>query len=140
MNKKKVLFICIHNSGRSQIAQAYLAQYAGDRFEVESAGIEAGSLNPLVVRAMEEDGVSMEGHFAKKAKSLLAKKDSFDFIITVCDETSAERCPTFPGVHTRLHWSFADPSALPGTIEEKMKGIREIRDSIKEKILEWINT
>ena len=140
MNKKKVLFICIHNSGRSQIAQAYLAKYAGDRFEVESAGIEAGSLNPLVVRAMEEDGVSMEGHFAKKAKSLLAQKDSFDFIITVCDETSAERCPTFPGIYSRLHWSFPDPSTLPGTIEEKMKGIREIRDSIKEKILEWIDT
>lgn len=138
MNKKKVVFICIHNSGRSQIAQAYLKKYAGDRFQVESAGIEAGILNPLVVLSMEEVGVKMDGHFAKKADSFLAQENSFDYVITVCDETNAERCPVFPGKHTRIHWNFPDPSALSGTVEEKLKGIRTIRDSIENKILEWI--
>lgn len=140
MEKRRVIFICIHNSARSQIAQGFLLKYAKDRFEVESAGIEAGTLNPLVVRAMEEVGVSMEGHFAKKIDSILAQENFFDVVITVCDETSAERCPMFPGDHTRIHWSFPDPSALSGTDEEKMKGIREIRDSIEKKILEWIKT
>lgn len=134
------MFICIHNSGRSQIGEAYLRAMAGDRFEVHSAGIEAGKLNPLVVKAMEEDGISMEGHFSKKAQDYVDRGEIFDYVITVCDETNAERCPLFPGNHTRIHWGFPDPSAITGTEEERLKGIRPIRDEIKKTLTGWLES
>jgi len=138
MEKKRVMFICIHNSGRSQMGEAFLRHYAGDRFEVHSAGIEAGKLNPLVVRAMEEIGISMEGHYSKKAQDYVDRGEHFDYVITVCDETSAERCPVFPGKHQRLHWGFPDPSSLTGTDEEKLAGIRPIRDAIQQRVKDWL--
>ncbi len=137
MDKKRVLFVCIHNSGRSQMGEAFLRAIAGDRFEVASGGIESGTLNPLVVRAMEEVGVSMEGHYAKKAQDFVDRGERFDYVVTVCDETSAERCPLFPGRHERLHWGFPDPAALSGTDEQKLAGIREIRDAIEAKVREF---
>lgn len=140
MTKKRVLFVCIHNSGRSQMGEAFLRHLAGDRFEVHSAGIESGKLNPLVVRAMEEIGISMEGHYAKTVQSYLDRGERFDYVITVCDETNAERCPTFPGRHQRLHWGFPDPSALSGTDEVKLAGIRPIRDAVRRRIEEWLET
>ncbi len=139
MDKKRVIFICIHNSGRSQIGEAFLRHMAGDRFEVHSAGIEAGKLNPLVVKAMEERKISMEGHFAKKASDYIERSEQFDYIITVCDEINAERCPVFPGKAKRLHWGFPDPSALGGSDIEKLAAIRPIRDNIEAKIKEWIS-
>ncbi len=139
MIKKRVMFICIHNSGRSQIGEAILRNLAGDRFEVHSAGIEAGKLNPLVVKSMEEIGISMEGHYAKKALEYIDRGEHFDYVITVCDETNAERCPMFPGKHVRIHWGFPDPSALTGTDEEKLAGIRPIRDAIAAKVKEWLD-
>lgn len=138
MEKKKVMFICIHNSGRSQMGEAYLRNLAGERFEVASAGLEAGNLNPLVVKAMEEIGISMTGHFAKKAQDFVDRGDHFDYVITVCDETNAERCPMFPGKHERIHWSFPDPSAIAGSEAEKLAGIRPIRDAIGEKVKSFI--
>ena len=138
MTKQRVMFICIHNSGRSQMGEAFLRQMAGDKFEVHSAGIEAGKLNPLVVKAMEEVGISMDGHYSKKAQDYVDKGEVFDYVITVCDETSAERCPLFPGKHTRIHWGFPDPSALTGTDEEKLAGIRPIRDQIKKTLEAWL--
>lgn len=140
MEKKRFMFICIHNSGRSQMGEAFLRHYAGDRFEVHSAGIEAGHLNPLVVKAMEEIGISMEGHYAKKAMDYVTRGEHFDYVVTVCDESNAERCPMFPGKHQRMHWSFPDPSALTGTDEEKLAGIRPIRDAIGKKIQEWLKS
>ena len=141
--KKKVIFICIHNSGRSQMGEGFLRHLAGDRFEVASAGIESGKLNPLVVRAMAEVGVDISTHYAKKAQELIDAGERFDTVITVCDETSAERCPSFPGRGTnanaaRLHWGFPDPSALTGSDEEKLVGIRPIRDAIRAKIEAWL--
>lgn len=138
MGKERVIFICIHNSGRSQIGEAYLRHLAGDRFEVHSAGLEAGTLNPLVVRAMEEQGIPMAGHFAKTTGEYISRNEKFDYVITVCDETNAERCPMFPGKAVRIHWSFPDPSALPGSEEEKLAGIRPIRDAMEERIREWL--
>ncbi len=138
MSKKRALFVCIHNSGRSQMGEAFLRHLAGDRFEVHSAGLEAGRLNPLVVRAMEEIGISMEGHHAKTVQEYLDRGERFDYVITVCDETNAERCPMFPGGGKRIHWSFPDPSALTGSDEEKLAGIRPIRDAIEAKIREWL--
>ena len=140
MEKTRVMFICIHNSGRSQMGEAFLRHLAGDRFEVASAGIEKGALNPLVVKAMAEKGVSMEGHYAKKAQDYVDRGEHFDYVITVCDESNAERCPMFPGKHVRMHWGFPDPSALTGTDEEKLAGIRPIRDAIEGKVREFIAT
>lgn len=139
MQKLRVMFICIHNSGRSQMGEAFLRHLAGERFEVHSAGIEAGKLNPLVVKAMAEKGVDMSAHFAKTAMEYIARGEHFDYVITVCDETNAERCPVFPGKHQRIHWGFPDPSALTGSDEEKLAGIRPIRDAIEAKIKTWIS-
>jgi arsenate reductase len=143
MSKKHVIFICIHNSGRSQMGEGFLRAIAGDRFEVASAGIESGTLNPLVVKAMAEVGVDISSHYAKTAQSVIEAGQKFDTVITVCDETAAERCPMFPGRGTkpqaeRLHWGFPDPSALKGTDEEKLAGIRPIRDAIKTQIEQWL--
>lgn len=137
MEKKRVMFICIHNSGRSQMGEAFLRHYAGNRFEVFSAGIEQGSMNPLVVKAMAEIGIGMEGQYAKKAQDFVDRGEHFDYVITVCDESNAERCPMFPGKHKRMHWGFPDPSALKGTEEEKLAGIRPIRDEIGKMVKAW---
>ena len=125
------------------MGEGFLRQLAGDRFEVASAGVESGRLNPLVVKSMAEVGVDISSHFAKRAQDLIDAGERFDTVITVCDETNAERCPLFPGRGTnahaeRLHWGFPDPSALTGTDEEKLAGIRPIRDAIKAKIEIWL--
>jgi arsenate reductase len=135
--KPKVLFVCIHNSARSQMAEAFLNHYGGDIFEAQSAGIEPGKLNPIVVAAMREDGIDISGHATKSVADMIQSGQTFAYVITVCDEASAERCPTFPGQTTRLHWGFPDPSALQGTPEEKLARTREIRDTIKAKIESW---
>ena len=135
--KKKVLFICIHNSARSQMAEAWLNHICGDFFAAESAGLEPGTLNPLVVKAMQEVGIDISKKKTQAVFDVFKSGKLFSHVITVCDETSAERCPIFPGVTKRLHWSFADPSALTGTEEEKMAAVRTIRDAIRTKIEEW---
>ena len=137
MVKSNVLFICIHNSARSQMAEAWLNQICGDSFAAESAGLEPGTLNPLVVEAMREGGIDISKKETRAVFDVFKSGKLFSHVITVCDETSAERCPIFPGVAKRLHWSFRDPSALTGTHEETMAGVREIRDEIREKIEAW---
>lgn len=139
MTRQKVLFVCIHNSARSQMAEAYLNKFGGDRFTVESAGLEPGTLNPIVVEAMKEDGIDISGNKTKDAFDFLKQGKMFNYVITVCDETAAERCPVFPGVSERLHWGFKDPSSLQGSNEERLAGTRIIRDQIKKRIQEWIN-
>jgi len=135
--KPKVLFVCIHNSARSQMAEAFLKRQCGDTFEVHSAGIEPGKLNPVVVAAMQEAGIDVSGNKTKGVEEFLKAGTQFAYVITVCDETSAERCPVFPGVAQRLHWGFPDPSALPGTFGEKLVRTREIRDTIRAKVEAW---
>jgi arsenate reductase len=135
--KKKVLFICIHNSARSQMAEAFLKEICGEQFEAYSAGLEPGRLNPLVVEAMQEIGIDISRNLTKAVFDMFKSGRNFAYVITVCDETSAERCPIYPGVTTRLHWSFPDPSVIQGTHEEKLAGTREIRDTIKAKIDQW---
>ena len=103
--KKNVLFVCIHNSARSQMAEAFLNQMCGDEFQAQSAGIEPGRLNPIVVEAMREIGVDISGNKTKSVADMLQSGQVFAYVVTVCDETSAERCPVFPGGTTRLHWS-----------------------------------
>ena len=136
--KPRIMFVCIHNSARSQMCEAFVRHYADNRFEVHSSGIESGKLNPLVVQAMAEIGISMDGHYAKPAQQYIDRNEEFDYVVTVCDESSAERCPMFPGKHQRLHWGFPDPSAIQGSDEEKLAGIRPIRDDIRTRVLQWL--
>ena len=138
MTRKKVLFVCVHNSARSQMAEAYLNKYGSEYYEAESAGLEPGSLNPLVVEIMLEDGIDLSHNETKSAFKFFQEGRRFNYLITVCDETSGERCPIFPGVRERIHWSFTDPSTLEGTREEKLVKLRTIRDSIKQKVNEFI--
>jgi arsenate reductase len=137
MQKKRVLFICVHNSARSQMAEAFLNNICGDQFEAHSAGLEPGRLNPIVVEAMQEIGIDISNKSTQAVFDVFKSGKTFTFVVTVCDETSAERCPIFPGVTTRLHWSFPDPSALQGGHDEKLARTREIRDTIKAKIEQW---
>ena len=123
MSQTRVLFLCTGNSARSQMAEGFLRKYAGERFEAYSAGLEPKPLNPLTVKVMEEVGVDMSGHTSKGFETYLGKM-LFQYLITVCDEAE-KNCPTtWPGVNTRLHWSFEDPAAFIGTEEEKLAKFR----------------
>ncbi len=138
MNKKKVLFICVHNSARSQMAEAFLKQMAGDRFEVESAGLEPGTLNPLVIEVMREIGIDISQNKTKSVFNFYKQGKQYDYVITVCDESQAAKCPVFPGVVQQLHWGFDDPSTFKGSWQEKLEKTRQVRDEIKQKIEKWI--
>ncbi len=120
------------------MAEAILNTLGADRFEAESAGLEPGALNPLVVEVMKETGTDISRNATKSVFDFLRQGKLFHYVITVCDETSGQRCPVFPGFAKRLHWSFPDPSALKGTHEEKLQETRKIRDAIKAKIEAWI--
>ncbi len=133
-----VLFICTHNSARSQMAEAYLRKFAGDRFQVESAGIEPGKLNPYVVRAMQEDGVDISGKQTQGVLDLLKKGRSYNFVIAVCSKEAADRCPIFPGRAKRFVWPFADPSTFTGSDDAVMSRVREVRDAIKARVQEFV--
>ena len=140
MNRQKVLFVCVHNSARSQMAEAFLKQLAGDKFDVESAGLEPGKLNPVVVEVMKEAGIDISQNKTKSAFDFYKQGKKYDYVVTVCDESQAEACPVFPGtaVTKRIHWGFDDPSGFQGTRGEKLKQTRKVRDQIKEKIREWL--
>ncbi|MHB8093113.1 MAG: arsenate reductase ArsC [Syntrophales bacterium] len=137
--KPKVLFVCIHNSARSQMAEAFLNHLAGDRFEAQSAGLEPGVLNPLAVEIMREAGLDISAKQTKGVFDFYKRGAIFNYVITVCDAAGAERCPIFPGITKRLHWSFADPAALPGSREEKLEAARRIRDEIRQAVLTFVN-
>ena len=137
MKKKKVLFVCIHNSARSQMAEAFLNQLCGNEFEAQSAGLEPGILNQVVVAAMREIGIDISSNQTHSVFDKFNSAQLFAYVITVCDQAAAERCPIFPGVTKRLHWSFPDPSAAQGTPDEKLAAARAVRDAIKAKIESW---
>ena len=136
--KHKILFVCIHNSARSQMAEAIVNNYYGDRFSAESAGLEKGTLNPFAVKAMKEAGIDISGNETKKVFDFFKEGRMYKYVITVCDEANAERCPVFPGVSKTLHWSFEDPSAITGSDDDKLAGTIRIRDEIKKQIDNWI--
>jgi arsenate reductase (thioredoxin) len=131
--KKRILFLCTHNSARSQMAEGLLRHLAGDRFEAMSAGTEATRVRPLAVRAMDEIGVDISGQESKRLERYL--KEPFEYVITVCDDAN-EACPFFPGAQSRLHWSFEDPSRAEGSEEERLAVFRSVRDRIRERIEE----
>lgn len=140
MEKIRVLFVCVHNSARSQMAEAFLNNLAGDKFEAESAGLEPGKINPLVIDVMKEMGIDLSGNRSKSVFDLFKQGHIYQFVITVCDEASAERCPVFPGVTKGLNWSFEDPSKFTGTYNERLSKTRLIRDQIKSKIANFTKT
>lgn len=138
--KKKVLFVCVHNSARSQMAEAFLNHFGVNVFIAESAGLEPGKLNPYVVIVLKEIGIDISGKETNDVFDFYREGRIYNYVITVCDETAGERCPLFPGISERLHWSFEDPSALKGTDEEILSRLRIIRDEIKNKIIEFIQS
>jgi arsenate reductase (thioredoxin) len=135
VNKQRVLFLCTHNSARSQMAEGFLRSMAGDRFEVASAGTEATRVHPLAIRAMMEIGVDVSRHTSKIVDQFVAQP--WDYVITVCDAAN-EACPIFPQKSNRLHWSFDDPSQATGSDDQKLEVFRQIRDRIKRRIADWI--
>jgi len=131
VRKQRVLFLCTHNSARSQMAEGLLRHLAGDRFEAFSAGTEATHVRPLAIRAMAEKGIDISGQTSKTLDRYLG--EPFDAVITVCDQ-AAEACPVFPGARKRLHWSFPDPSRATGSQEEQLAVYRQVRDDIQARI------
>jgi arsenate reductase len=140
MDKIRVLFICGHNSGRSQMAEAFLDEMAGDQIHVESAGLEPKSVNSLVVEVMDEIGFDLSKAKSDSVFDFFKEGRLYDYVITVCDETAAGQCPVFPGITKRFHWPFTDPEALTGTHEEKLEALRGIREQIREKVIDWFKT
>ena|ERR1700676_5475623 len=136
--RHKVLFVCIHNSARSQMAEAFLNKYGKGQYKAESAGVEPGNLNPNVVQVMQEVGIDFNGKKTQSVFDLFKKGKHYNAVITVCDAASAERCPLFPGKVKRLAWSFEDPSSFKGSPEDILINTRIIRDEIKNTILDFI--
>jgi len=134
----KVLFVCIHNSARSQMAEAFLNKYGGGKFKAESAGLEPGKMNLNVVKVMQEIGVDLSQKGTQRVFDLFQKGSFYNAVVTVCDGASAEQCPIFPGSVKRVAWSFEDPSAFKGTEEEVLQHTREIRDEIKKTVQDFV--
>lgn len=137
--KIRVLFICGHNSARSQMAEVFLQAMGKGAFAAESAGLElAERINPLVVETMKEIGFDLEGKGMQRVMDLYEQGREYDFVIAVCDAAKAGRCPVFPGSGKRLHWPFEDPASLEGSWEERLARTREIRDEIRKRVELWI--
>ena len=138
--KTKVLFVCIHNSARSQMAEAFMNSLGEGLFEAESAGITPGQLNQNVVQVMKEVGIDISHNTTKDVFAFFKQGKLFNYVITVCDEASAERCPIFPGATHRLHWSFPDPSSFIGTPAEVLTRTRDVRDQIRGHVVNWLES
>jgi arsenate reductase len=131
-----VIFLCTGNSARSQLAEAFLRKYAGEYFEVYSAGFDPQPINPLTVTVMNEVGLDLSSHVSKDLKQFLGKIH-FGIVITVC-ANAEEKCPTLPGISTRMYWPFEDPAKFQGSQEEKLAKFRDVRDQINAKIIAWL--
>jgi len=137
--KKKVLFICIHNSARSQMAEEFLRLLCGEKFEVESAGFEATEINSLVIEVMKEEGIDLTGKRTQSVFDLYRAGKFFGYVITVCDKAKEADCPIFPGTPRRIYWDLKNPEDFIGTEEEKMELVRELRDKIKTMVQQFID-
>ena len=130
-DKKKLLFVCTGNSARSQMAEGLLRHFAGDRFDVFSAGTRPADIRPEAGKVMDEIGIDISGHYPKFVDKFIGQ--NFDYVVTVCD-SAKEVCPVFPGKAERLHWSFQDPAAVQGAESERLAAFRKIRDEIRARI------
>ena len=139
MSSIKLLFVCAHNSARSQMAEAFLNYYGEGQIIAESAGLEKGMLNPLAVEVMHEIGFDISQNQVDSVFEFYKHGKLYNYVVTVCDESSGQRCPIFPGIRDMIHWSFEDPSALVGSYEEQLEKTRLIRDQIKEHVVKLVN-
>jgi arsenate reductase (thioredoxin) len=135
VSKPRVLFLCTHNSARSQMAEGFLRALAGERFEVGSAGTEKTRVNPLAIRVMAEKSIDISGHTSKRYEDVTSPP--WDYLITVCDDAN-ERCPFVPGTVKRRHWSFEDPSRAQGDEAQQLAVFRRVRDQIHERLVAWL--
>ncbi|MGB6712193.1 MAG: arsenate reductase ArsC [Candidatus Cybelea sp.] len=135
--KPSVLFVCVKNAARSQMAEAFLKSMCPGQLDAQSAGLEPGELDPLAVAVMREIGLDISRNRSKSAFDLFTAGRRFSYVITVCDETSAQRCPIFPAVTQRLHWSFADPASFQGSWDERLALTRVVRDQILDRVAAW---
>jgi arsenate reductase len=134
MAKQSVLFICVHNSARSQMAAALMNRICGQFFEAESAGLQPGTINPLAVAVLKEVGIDISKNRPQSVDDVLKSGKIFDLVVTVCSEAEAEGCPFFPGATRRLHWPFEDPARFTGSNEQRLENTRRVRDQIREKL------
>jgi arsenate reductase len=139
VKKKKVLFICVHNSFRSLMAEAWLNQLCGDAFEAHSGGLEPGTVHPLAIEAMREVGIDISHKRTRRVFDLWKEGQAFAYVIKVCSEaeSNARACPIFPGVTVKLSWPFPDPSQFIGSEAARLEQTRHVRDSIRSKIEAW---
>ena len=138
MRKETVLFICIHNSARSQMAEEYLRSIAGDHFEVESAGLDPGEINPYVIEVLKEEGINISSKKTQGVMDLYRAGKVYHYVITVCDRETEEQCPIFPGTHERMLWPFPDPSVFHGSQEEILQQTREVSRAIKKRVEKFV--
>ncbi|MBU2551251.1 MAG: arsenate reductase ArsC [Proteobacteria bacterium] len=136
---KKVLVICEHNSARSQMFEAFLRKFGGGGYQVESAGFEPTRINPLVIEAMKEEGIDLSLKKTQSVFELFKAGKLYDYVITVCDESVAAKCPIFPGLTHRLHLPFPDPAGFIGTEAEKLEQTLWVRDAIKQAVRDFID-
>jgi arsenate reductase (thioredoxin) len=136
--KTKVLFLCIHNSARSQMAEAFLKKFGDDHFEVESAGLEPGKLNQLAIDVMKEEGIDISNNPTNDVFDFFKEGKIFHYVVTVCDPKASESCPVFPGMMKKINWGFSDPSKFEGSYEEKLAQTRIVRDQIKEAVQKFV--
>jgi len=134
---RTILFVCIHNSARSQIAEAFVNRYCGGSVRAYSAGLQPGTLNAAVVAAMREIGFDLSQNTTKGVDDPMIRSREYDYVVTVCDETSAEACPIYPSTGERLHWPFADPSSFSGSDADVLARTRDVRDAIAERVRAW---
>jgi len=131
VSAKRVLFLCTHNSARSQMAEGLLRHLSGGRFEAFSAGTEATAVQPLAIQVMSELGIDISKHESKTLDRYIL--DQFDYVITVCDDAN-ESCPLFPNAEKRLHWSLPDPAKATGTEAQRLAVYRTVRDELMKRI------
>lgn len=133
--KRRVLFLCVHNSARSQIAEGLLRRMAGEFMDVSSAGSQPSAINPFAVRVLQDRGIDASMQYAKNVQDFLTQ--SFDYVITLCED---EVCPVFPGAGARLHWGMPDPSAVEGDTDTRLDAFRETADAIQARLDEFVQT
>lgn len=138
-SKIKVLFICVHNSARSQMAEGFLKKLGGQDFIAESAGLEPGEINPLAIDAMKEIGIDLRSQSTNSVFDYYKEGRLYHYVITVCDTLTEQKCPIFPGTANRILWNLDDPAAFEGTYEERLQATRLIRDELENKIVAFIN-
>lgn len=137
--RPRVLFLCVHNSARSQIAEEYLKILGGELFEVESAGLQPGTLNPYVVEALAEEGIDISGKTPRGVMEIYRSGQTYDYVIMVCSREAEKNCPLFPGPVVRLSWPFPDPSRFVGSSEEIFGQVTDLRERIRERVTGFVD-